>query len=120
MANAGRFGGCILGGWSTNFIVTVHTGLHRRSGVPRRLASRPDAMRCTRGRILTRRGIIHPVLHPAAFGILLLYRSRADGFSPLGGGPSQVAGPALSPLDFSIFKTFRVRNTESRVSRRIF
>jgi hypothetical protein len=115
MANAGRFVDALLGGWSSNFIVTVHTGFAQTIGCTKTTGQQTGCYALYTGQD-PYAGVHNSTqfYNPAAFrdpGVVTAV-GQTD-FSPLGGGRSQVAGPPFHRLDFSIFKTFRVMEQRS-------
>ncbi|MDQ1474175.1 MAG: hypothetical protein QOJ99_5655 [Bryobacterales bacterium] len=115
MANAGRFADALLGGWSSNFIVTVHTGFAQTIGCTKTTGQQTGCYALYTGQD-PYAGVHNSTqfYNPAAFmdpGVVTAV-GQTD-FSPLGGGRSQVAGPPFHRLDFSIFKTFRVMEHRS-------
>jgi hypothetical protein len=110
LSGMSRAGEMLLGGWSTNWILTLNTG-------------QPQTINCTKttgagtGCYALYTGAdpyggkhnVSQYYNPAAFadpGVVTAV-GQTD-FSPLGGGNTQVSGPPLRRLDFSIFKSFPV------------
>ena len=104
----------ILGGWVTNFILTLQDG-------------QPFTVPCT---VTTAAGVgcdalmvpgqdpiggkhnVDQWLNPAAFANAPAATSVGQSdLSPLGGAPTQVVGPGFHRLDFSLFKTFATTET---------
>ncbi len=114
MTDANRAAEFLLGNWSTNWILTLDTG-------------QPQTIGCTKG---TGAGTgcyalytgedpyagahnVSQYYNPAAFKDppVVTQIGQRD-FSPLGGGNTQVSGPPLRRLDFSVFKSFPVSETK--------
>jgi hypothetical protein len=111
MHDSGRAMDAILGGWVTNWILTLQDG-------------QPGTIPCATG---TTSGFgcfaikvpgadpyagahnVNQWLSPAAFATppVATTIGQTD-YSPLGGGPSQFVGPGFHRLDFSLFKVFQL------------
>ncbi len=111
MHDSGRAMDAILGGWVTNWILTLQDG-------------QPGTIPCATG---TTSGFgcyaikvsgqspdagphnVNQWLNPAAFATppVATTIGQTD-FSPLGGGPAQFVGPGFHRLDFSLFKIFQL------------
>ncbi|MGI8988334.1 MAG: TonB-dependent receptor domain-containing protein [Bryobacteraceae bacterium] len=114
MTSPNRIADLALGNWGTNFILTLDTG-------------QPQTVGCTRGTgagtgcFALYTGVnpysgphnVQQYYNPAAFRDppVVTQIGQTD-FSPLGGGNTQVTGPPIRRLDFSVFKSFPV--TESK------
>lgn len=109
-AISNRYADFVLGGWSTNFILTLDDG-------------QPQTIPCATGTgagtgcyaLYTGQnpyGGLHNVqqfYNPAAFATPpSVAQAGQSNLLPLGGGPTQVTGPPIRRLDFSIFKEFPV------------
>ncbi len=110
MNNSPSIAQFLLGNWSTNWILTLYTG-------------QPQTIDCTEttgagtGCYALYTGVdpysgVHNVnqfYNPAAFkNPPAVTQVGQTDFSPLGGGNTQVSGPPLRRLDFSLFKIFPV------------
>jgi hypothetical protein len=108
-----RYGELLLGGWSTNFILTLDDG-------------QPQTINCATptgagtGCYALYTGVspysgqhnVQQFYNPAAFATpAAVTQVGQSDISPLGGGPAQVTGPPIRRLDFSVFKQFPI--TES-------
>jgi hypothetical protein len=110
LSGAGRWTNGLVGGWRTNFILTLQDG-------------QPFSIPCT---ISTAVGLgclallvpgqnpiggphdVNQWMNPAAFHNPPVASSiSTTNFAPLGGAPTQVAGPGFHRLDFSLFKEFQ-------------
>lgn len=112
-SSSNRYTDFLLGGWSTNFILTLDDG-------------QPQTVPCATGTgagtgcyaLYTGAnpyGGLHNVqqfYNPGAFTTPppVTQVGQSD-ILPLGGGPTQVTGPPIRRLDFSIFKEFPVTET---------
>ncbi len=110
MTSPNRLAEFTLGNWQTNFILTLDTG-------------QPQTIGCTRstgagnGCFALYTGVdpysgphnVQQYYNPAAFRDppVVTQIGQTD-FSPLGGGNTQVTGPPIRRLDFSLFKSFPV------------
>lgn len=113
MAGSHSIGEFILGNWSTNWILTLDTG-------------QPQTINCSTstgagtGCYALYTGVdpysgshnVSQFYNPAAFATpAAVQQPGQTDYSPLGGGNTQVSGPPLRRLDFSLFKTFPVNET---------
>lgn len=109
LGNTGKWGQFLLGGWGTNYILSLHTG-------------NPQTIGCTLG---TGAGTGCYALYTgqdpyAGQNIAHFYNAAAfqnppvvtqigqSSYLPLGGGNTQVSGPSFHRLDFSLFKSFPI------------
>ena len=111
LRNSNGFVNAALGGWSTNYILTLQDG-------------QPGTVTCV---IATTAGLgcnallvpgqdvtagphnVDQWLNAAAFASPPVATSVGQSdYSPLGGGPTQFYGPGFHRLDFSVFKTFPI------------
>lgn len=113
MTQVNRAAEFLLGGWSANGVLTLDTG-------------QPQTIGCTKGTgagtgcYALYTGVdpysgLHNVqqyYNPAAFKDppVVTAIGQTD-YSPLGGGNTQVSGPGIHRLDFSLFKAFPVTET---------
>jgi hypothetical protein len=113
MTSSSRIAEFTLGNWSTNWIMTLNTG-------------QPQTIDCATstgagtGCYALYTGVdpysgshdVSQFYNPAAFRTppVVTQAGQTD-YSPLGGGNTQVSGPPLRRLDFSLFKTFPVNET---------
>lgn len=113
MTGSNRIAEFALGNWSTNWILTLNTG-------------QPQTISCATstgagtGCYALYTGVdpysgshdVSQFYNPAAFRTppVVTQVGQTD-YSPLGGGNTQVSGPPLRRLDFSLFKTFPVNET---------
>ncbi len=111
LSNAGGFLNAVLGGWSTNWILTLQDG-------------QPQTIGCTPGAAPAGAGC-HALLVPGQnriggphdvnnFYNFAAFQNPAPAaqigqtdFGPLGGAPTQVVGPGFHRFDWSVFKQFR-------------
>jgi hypothetical protein len=110
MVSSNRLAEFVLGGWTTNWILTLDTG-------------QPDTVNCTQGTgagtgcFALYTGInpdsgphnVSQYYNPAAFtnpGPVTQVGQAS--FAPLGGGNTQVTAPPFHRLDFSVFKAFPI------------
>jgi hypothetical protein len=113
MTSSSRIAEFTLGNWSTNWILTLNT-------------RQPQTIDCATstgagtGCYALYTGVdpysgshdVSQFYNPAAFRTppVVTQAGQTD-YSPLGGGNTQVSGPPLRRLDFSLFKTFPVNET---------
>jgi hypothetical protein len=100
----------MLGGWSANWLLTLHTGFPQTIGCTRATGSGTGCYALFTG-VDPYSGPhnITQYYNPAAFRDppLVTQIGQTD-FSPLGGGNTQVEGPGFHRLDLSVFKSFYV------------
>lgn len=112
-AHANGFVDAVLGGWSTNWIVTAQNGFPGNVGCP---ASTTADYGCVAllvpGQSMYLNSGPHGInefLNPAAFAQPPVATTIGQSnYAPLGGRASQFHGPTFSDVDFSIFKQFPV------------
>jgi carboxypeptidase family protein/TonB-dependent receptor-like protein len=109
LANDGKIMDAVVGGWKTNWILTLQDGQPFTVGC---VSSTTSGFGCNA--LLTGQPLYagpHNVdqwLNPAAFASppVATAIGQSDR-SPLGGAPTQFVGPGFHRLDFSLFKDFR-------------
>ncbi len=100
-----------LGGWSTNWILTLQNG--QPGTVPCAITTTSGfgcyALLVPGQSVTAGPHNVNQWLNPAAFASppVATAVGQSD-YSPLGGAPSQFYGPGYHRLDFSLFKTFRI------------
>jgi Carboxypeptidase regulatory-like domain/TonB dependent receptor len=109
MRDSGRLVDTVLGGWATNWILTLQDG---QPGTVPCATSTTSGFGCYALKVQGQNPYagLHDVnqwLNPAAFATppVATTIGQSD-YSPLGGGPSQFRGPGFHRLDFSLFKQF--------------
>lgn len=110
LSNSPGFLNAILGGWSTNWILTLEDG---QPGTVTCVNSTTSGFGCN-ALLVPRQSVTagpHNVdhwLNPNAFASppVATTIGQTD-YSPLGGAPTQFYGPGYHRLDFSLFKEFR-------------
>lgn len=111
LAKASGIANALLGGWSMNWILPLETG--QPGTVPCAIAT-TSGFGCYANKVPGQSvtGGVHNVdhfLNPAAFTTPPLATTIGQSDDrPLGGSPSQFAGPGFHRLDFSLFKVFAV------------
>ena len=116
LANSSSFVNQALGGWSTNWILTLQDG--QPFTVPCAITT-TSGYGCT-ALLVPGQNIIagpHNVnqwMNPAAFTSPPLATTIGQrDYAPLGGSPSQLLGPGFHRLDFALFKQFRTSERTS-------
>ncbi len=111
LSNSSGIVDALIGGWSTNYILTLQNG---QPGTVPCVISTTSGFGCNAllvpGQSVT--GGPHNVdhwLNPSAFASppVAAAIGQSD-YSPLGGSPTQFYGPGFRRLDFSLFKNFRI------------
>ncbi|MBV8570039.1 MAG: carboxypeptidase regulatory-like domain-containing protein [Acidobacteriaceae bacterium] len=109
LSNSGKFVDSVLGGWSTNWILTLQNG--QPGTVPCAITTTTGfgcyALMVPGQNIYGGPHNVNQWLNPNAFTSppVATTIGQSD-YSPLGGAPSQFLGPGYHRLDFSLFKTF--------------
>jgi hypothetical protein len=111
MNDSGRLVDALIGGWATNWILTLQDG---QPGTVPCATPTTSAFGCYALMVPGQNPYagphnVHQWLNPAAFTTppAAITIGQTD-YSPLGGGPSQFRGPGFHRLDFSLFKQFAV------------
>lgn len=108
--NSNRVMNAFLGGWNTNWILTMQDGQPGTipCATPTTSGFGCYAIRVPGQNIYAGPHDVNQWLNAAAFMTppVATTIGQSD-YSPLGGGPSQFRGPGFHRLDFSIFKEFR-------------
>jgi hypothetical protein len=111
MHDSGRAMNAVLGGWVTNWILTLQDG---QPGTIPCATGTTSGFGCYAIKVSGQNPYAGPHsvnqwLNPAAFATppVATTIGQAD-FSPLGGGPDQFVGPGFHRLDFSLFKIFQL------------
>jgi hypothetical protein len=110
-AGSGKVVNAIIGGWDTNWILTLQGG--QPGTVPCAISTTTgfgcNALKVPGVGIYTGAHKVNHWMNPAAFATppVATTVGQAD-YSPLGSGPSQFRGPGFERLDFSLFKQFEI------------
>jgi hypothetical protein len=108
-----RYADFLLGGWSTNFILTLDDGQPQTINCATDTGAGTGCYALYTG--ANPYGGLHNVqqfYNPAAFTTPPpVAQVGQSNILPLGGGPTQVTGPPIRRLDFSIFKEFPITET---------
>lgn len=109
LAHSNGFVDAVLGGWSTNWILTLQDG--QPGTVPCVISTTSgfgcDALLVPGNSVYAANRGVNQWLNPAAFASppVATTVGQSD-YSVLGGGPTQYLGPGYHRLDFSLFKNF--------------
>jgi hypothetical protein len=100
----------LLGGWSANWILTLDTGQPQTIGCTKTTGAGTGCYALYTGvDPYSGKHNVSQYYNPAAFADPGVVTSVGQtDFAPLGGGNTQVSGPPLRRLDFSLFKAFQV------------
>ena len=107
--NLSGVGDAILGGWSTNWILTLYSGQPQTIGCTRATTAGLGCNALLTGQPLyPANQTINQFYNPAAFANppVATTIGQTD-FAPLGGAGTQVTGPSFRQLDLSLFKSFK-------------
>lgn len=110
MSSANRVAEFVLGNWSTNYILTLDTGQPLTINCATSTGAGTGCYALYTG-INPYSGLhnVSQYYNPAAFQTPpVVTQVGQTNYAPLGGGNTQVYGPPLRRLDFSVFKTFPV------------
>jgi hypothetical protein len=118
LANSSGFVNQALGGWSTNWILTLQDG--QPFTVPSAVTTftapnlGPIALLVPGQNIIAGPHNVNQWMNPAAFTSppAATTIGQSD-YAPLGGAPSQLLGPGFHRLDFALFKQFRTSERTS-------
>jgi len=111
LSSSPGFVDAVLGGWSTNWILTLQDG--QPGTVPCAITTTSgfgcNALLVPGQSVTAGPHNVDQWLNPAAFASppVATAIGQSD-YAPLGGAPSQFLGPGYHRLDFSLFKSFRV------------
>ena len=108
MTSPNRAAEFLLGNWAANWILTLDTGQPQTIGCTRSTGSGTGCFALYTGSDpYSGSHNVQQYYNPAAFKDppLVTAIGQKD-FSPLGGGNTQVTGPPIRRLDFSVFKSF--------------
>ncbi|MDQ6665200.1 MAG: hypothetical protein M3Z23_12495 [Acidobacteriota bacterium] len=114
MTSPNRIADLALGNWGTNFFLTLDTGQPQTIGCTKATGAGTGCFALYTGQDpYSGPHNVQQYYNPAAFKDppVVTQIGQTD-FSPLGGGNTQVTGPPIRRLDFSVFKSFPV--TESK------
>ena len=110
LANGGRLADGVLGGWKTNWILTLEDGMPGNVGCVNSTTSGYgcNALLVPGQNIIGGPHNVNAWLNPAAFTDppVATTIGQSD-YAPLGGAPMQFYGPGYHRIDFSLFKDFR-------------
>jgi hypothetical protein len=113
MNSSNWFTELLLGNWGTNFILTLYTGQPQTINCATSTGAGTGCYALYTGvDPYSGRHDVSQFYNPAAFTTppAVTQVGQTD-YSPLGGGNTQVSGPPMRRLDFSLFKTFPVGET---------
>lgn len=99
-----------IGGWTTNWILTLDTGQPQTIGCPSATGAGTGCYAISVPGVNKYIGKVEQFYNPAAFAqpSPVTTIGQTD-FSPLGGYRTPVTGPPFKKLDFSLFKSFPVK-----------
>jgi hypothetical protein len=110
--NSSRAVDALLGGWSTNWILTLQDGQPFTVGCTGASTTSGfgcDALEVPGESIIAGPHNVNHWINPAAFATPPVATAIGQSnYAPLGGAPSQFYGPGFHRMDFSAFKTFPV------------
>jgi hypothetical protein len=111
LRNSSGMVNAVLGGWNTNFILTLQGGQPGTVGCPLTTAAGLGciAFLVPGNNIYASHRSVDGWLNPAAFATppVATQIGQTD-YTPLGGAPTQFYGPGFHRLDFSVFKIFPI------------
>jgi hypothetical protein len=121
LRHAGKLTNAIVGGWTTNWILTLEDGFP--FNIPCTISTTTgagcNALLVSGQDPIGGKHNVNQWLNPQAFTNPPLATSIGQSsFTPLGGAPAQVTGPGFHRLDLSLFKAFKTSET-TRVEFRV-
>lgn len=109
MSSANKLTDSVLGGWSFNWILTLHSGNPQTINCTYTTAADMGCFALYTGQSLYANQSVEHFYNAAAFtnpGVVT--QVGQTNYGPLGGGNTQVSGPGFHRLDFSLFKSFPI------------
>jgi outer membrane receptor protein involved in Fe transport len=109
MSGGSKLAESLLGGWSFNWILTLHSGPPQTIGCTQGTAADMGCFALYTGASLYAGQSVEHFYNAAAFtnpGVVT--QIGQTNYAPLGGGNTQVSGPGFHRLDFSLFKAFPI------------
>jgi hypothetical protein len=113
LTSASRAAEALLGNWSANWILTLDTGQPQVIGCPQATGAGTGCFALYTGvDPYSGKHNVSQFYNPAAFrNPPVVTQIGQTDFSPLGGSNTQVSGPPIRRLDFSVFKSFPLAET---------
>jgi hypothetical protein len=110
LANSSRWLDGMMGGWVTNWILTLQDGMPLT--VPCNISTAAgvtcDALLAPGQNVIGGEHSVNQWMNPKAFTNPPIATTIGEtDYAPLGGAPTQLVGPGFHRLDFSLFKQFR-------------
>ena len=109
MSSGSKLAEGLLGGWSFNWILTLHSGNPQTINCTYTTAADMGCYALYTGESLYAGQSVEHFYNAAAFtnpGVVT--QIGQTNYAPLGGGNTQVSGPGFHRLDFSLFKSFPI------------
>jgi hypothetical protein len=109
MSSGSKLAEGLLGGWSFNWILTLHSGNPQTINCTYTTAADMGCFALYTGESLYAGQSVEHFYNAAAFtnpGVVT--QIGQTNYAPLGGGNTQVSGPGFHRLDFSLFKSFPI------------
>jgi hypothetical protein len=109
MTSPSKLADALLGGWSFNWILTLHDGPPQTINCTLSTGADNGCYALYTGASLYAGQSVEHFYNAAAFtNPAVVTQVGQTNFGPLGGGNTQVTGPAFHRLDFSLFKSFPI------------
>jgi len=111
LGNSGRVLNAVVGGWNTNWILTLQGGQPGTvpCTIPTTTGFGCDALKVAGKNMYAGQHNQNQWMNPAAFATPPVATTIGQqDYSPLGNGPTQFRGPGFKRLDFSMFKQFEI------------
>ena len=109
MSSGSKLAEGLLGGWSVNWILSLHSGNPQTIGCTYGTGADNGCFALYSGASLyTGQGVEHFYNAAAFSNPAVVTQVGQTNYAPLGGGNTQVSGPGFHRLDFSLFKAFPI------------
>jgi hypothetical protein len=114
LSNLNKVANGFIGGWSTNWILTLHSGNPQTIGCTYSTGADTGCYALYTGAgLYTGQSVAHFYNAAAFTNPPVVTQVGQTNYAPLGGGNTQVTGPAFHRIDLSLFKSFPISEKKS-------